>query len=254
MSRPASECRRCGGSAQNSFLCSRCIDEVKCTLAELPWWLGRLTEAAVGQTLMSDNGGRKSAPRRDLDGEKSLAECIEPLPVDGDLNKARRERERLALAHALATGGVNAKASELLGEIADTLGYWCRVLCEARGVSYTAPRPRPWRDTHGNMHFPAYGHAHARWLAGHIDSIAASEDAEDITADILGRDRKRRSMIEQIQSVINRPWRFWQYPWQGGRHPRPSLKRRSGPMPRAISSGAPERQPSPVVRPRQNSP
>ena len=148
---------------------------------------------------MSDNAGRKSAPRKDLDGDAELASCIEQLPSDDDLDKARRKRQQLALAHALATGGINARASELLAEIADSLSFWCRVLCEQRGIDY---HPRP----SGR----ALGVNHAQWLAAHIDSIAACGDAADITADILGRDRKRRGMIEQIQQVVNRPRRWWQ--------------------------------------------
>ena len=48
-----------------------------------------------------------------LDGDAELASCIEQLPSDDDLDKARRKRQQLA-RHALATGGINARASELL--------------------------------------------------------------------------------------------------------------------------------------------
>lgn len=216
------ECQRCKGAAHNAFLCPQCIEELHQELSNLGWWLDRLTETALGQTRMSDNAGRKSAPRKDLDGDAELASCIEQLPSDDDLDKARRKRQQLALAHALATGGINARASELLAEIADSLSFWCRVLCEQRGIDY---HPRP----SGR----ALGVNHAQWLAAHIDSIAACGDAADITADILGRDRKRRGMIEQIQQVVNRPWRWWQLgdcptpirvegpPRQG--HPRPTI-------------------------------
>ena len=204
------------------FLCNNHTKELHLALSDLGWWLERLTETALGQTRMSDNAGRRSAPRRDLDGDRELAACIEPLPPDDDLQKARSARQKAALAHALATGGINARASELLAEISDSLAFWARVLCEQRGLDY-APRPSS----------RALGVNHAQWLAAHVGAIAASEDAGDITADILGRDRKRRSMIEQIQSVINRPWRFWQLgdcptpirvegpPRQG--HPRPTI-------------------------------
>ena len=191
------ECRRCGGKAQ-MFLCPKCETGLLEILTDLPWWLNRLTETALGQTRMSDNGGRKSARRRDLDGEKSLAECIEQLPDDDDLEKARAKREKRALAHALATGGVNARASELLAEIADGLVFWCRVLCEARGMTYEPPPSRG-----------ALGANHALWLKRHVDAITASEDAGDIAADILGRDKKRHSLIDQIGRVINRPLRWW---------------------------------------------
>lgn len=216
------DCRRCKGQAADVYLCGNCQTELREDLRELPWWLERLTETALGQTRMSDNAGRRSAPRRDLDGDAELAACIEPLPSGDDLQKARNARQKLALAHALATGGVNHRASELLAEIGDGLAFWCRVLCKTRGQAYTPPTSSR-----------SLGVDHARWLARHIDAIAASEDAADIAADILGRDKRRRSLIEQIQQVINRPWRFWQLgdcptpirvegpPRQG--HPRPTI-------------------------------
>ena len=186
------ECRRCGGKAQ-LFLCPRCTSSLQRTLTDLPWWLNRLTEAAVGQTRMSDNAGRKSAARRDLDGEQPLAACIEPFP-DGsetDLDRARRQRQRAALAHALAAGGINARASELLGQIADSLAYWVKELCDSRGVAYTPPVKASERLT-------ALGTAHAAWMARHVGAIAASELAEDICGDVEGH-------LDDIVRVVNRP-------------------------------------------------
>lgn len=217
-----SECSRCKGAVVDAFICRSCQLELVETLRELPYWLETLTETALGLTRMSDNAGRKSAARRDLDGDRELAACIEPLPSGDDLQKARIARQKQSLAHALATGGVNARASELLAEIADGLVFWCRVLCEQRGLDYTPPPTGR-----------ALGVNHAQWLAHHVDSIAASQDAGDIAADILGRDKRRRSIIDQIQAVINRPWRWWQLgqcptpirvegPPRAG-HPRPTI-------------------------------
>lgn len=195
----STKCQHCGGGVTDAFLCRQCVETLRTELTELPWWLNRLTETALGQTRMSDNAGRRSARRKDLDGDAELASCIEALPGDDDLDKARRKREKAALAHALATGGIHARASELLSEIADGLSFWCRALCEARGLDYRPPRPTC-----------SLGANHARWLARHVDAIAASNDAGDIAADILGRDRKRASLIDQIVRVINRPYRWWQ--------------------------------------------
>lgn len=141
---------------------------------------------------MSDNGGRKSARRNGLDGDALLASCIEPLPADDDLDKARKAREKAALDHALAAGGVNARASELLGEIADSLAYWCRVLCESRGMTY-----EPWVIKHRPS---APGQTHAEWLRAHLHSIAASENADDIAMDV-------ESHLEDIVRLVNRPIR-----------------------------------------------
>ena len=185
------ECTRCGAKANNAFLCRNCVTTAQTALADLPWWLNRLTEAAVGQTRMTDNAGRKSARRKDLDGDTNLAACIELLPKADDLDKARRARQDAALTHALATGGVNARASQLLATIADALGYWCRVLCEIRGLDYT-PSPLP----------ATLGANHARWLRVNIGAIATYDDAADIVADIEGH-------LEDIVKVVNRPIRWW---------------------------------------------
>lgn len=185
------ECTRCGAKANNSFLCRNCVNTAQTTLADLPWWLNRLTETAVGQTRMTDNAGRKSARRKDLDGDTDLAACIELLPKADDLDKARRARQDAALTHALATGGVNARASQLLATIADSLGYWCRVLCEIRGLNYT-PSPLP----------ATVGANHARWLRVNIGAIATYDDAADIVGDIEGH-------LEDIVKIVNRPVRWW---------------------------------------------
>jgi hypothetical protein len=161
-------------------------------LREMPWWLARLTETAIGQTRMSDNAGRKSARRKDLDGDIALAACIEQLPPkEEDLEKARKARERAALAHALATGGINARASELLSEINDSLGYWMRVLCEARGI--VPPQLGAGRSL---------GELQARWLYLNAAAITAYEDAETIVGDIEGH-------LEDIVRMVNRPVRVW---------------------------------------------
>jgi hypothetical protein len=201
-----SECTRCGAKANNAFLCRPCLLTAQTTLADLPWWLNRLTETAVGQTRMTDNVGRKSARRKDLDGDAELAACIELLPKADDLEKARTARQKQSLAHAVATGGVNLRASELLAEIADSLAYWCRVLCEIRGLTYT-PSPLP----------TTLGANHARWLRVNIGAIATYDDAADIVGDI-------ETHLEDIVKVVNRPIRWWHLgPCPGWRDDEPCL-------------------------------
>ena len=186
------ECRRCGGKSQ-MFLCPKCETGLLEILTDLPWWLSRLTETALGQTRMSDNGGRKSARRRDLDGDAELAACIELLPANDDLDKARKARQKSALAHALATGGINARASELLGEIADSLQYWVKELCDARSVAYTrSPLART----------TSPGSEYATWLRVNVAAISASEWAVDIAGDI-------ESHRDDIVRIVNRPIRWW---------------------------------------------
>jgi hypothetical protein len=186
------ECRRCGAKTPNTFLCGRCTDGLRQNLQELPWWLNRLTETALGHTKMSDNGGRRSAPRTGLNGDTALAACIEQLPrTEDDLDKARRERQKLALAHALAAGGLNARACELSAQIADSLGYWIRVLCEQRNLRVPELARRP-----------GAGDLKAHWLWMHHGAIVQSEDAADIAGDVDGH-------LDDIVRTVNRPLRVW---------------------------------------------
>lgn len=184
------ECQRCGGKAV-TFLCRKCEVLIAQMLAELPWWLDRLTETACGQTRMSDNGGRRSAPRKGISGETPIAACIEPFPnsQETDLDRARRQRAKAALAHALAAGGVNARASELLAEIADSLQYWVKELCDARGAAYVRP---------GRTKWTALGSEYAIWLRINVAAISGSEYASDITGDIEGH-------LDDIVAAVNRP-------------------------------------------------
>ena len=188
-----SDCQRCGGRANDAFLCGKCVDTLRAQLRELPWWLERLTETALGMTKMTDNGGRRSARRKDIDGDATIASCIETLPTnkDDDLDQARREREHAAMAHALAAGRINAKASELLAEVADGLGFWMRVILEYRGLNPPPPRPSS-----------SHGAGRAIWLAHNVRSIAQSEGAGDICTDVEG-------WLHDIAKAINRPVRFW---------------------------------------------
>lgn len=176
-------------------------------LNEMPWWLNRLTESAVGQTKMSDNGGRRSTPRTGIKGEALLAECIEPFPNEReqDIEKARKQREKTALAHALSAGGVNARASELLATIVDSLQYWVKDLCDSRGILYEPVRCRgskfigPLRVGEVRKPYPrSAGVEYALWLAEYVTAIASSEYAEDIVGDIRGH-------MEDIEKVVNRP-------------------------------------------------
>jgi hypothetical protein len=203
------ECTHCGAKANNSFLCKTCLATAQTVLADLPWWLSRLTEAAVGDTKMTDNAGRKSARRKDIDGDLELAACIELLPKADDLEKARKARQKQSLAHALATGGVNLRASELLAEIDDSLAYWCRVLSEIRGLDYIPYKASPLPTT--------VGANHARWLRVNIGTIAAYEDAADILGDI-------ETHLEDIVKIVNRPIRWWHLgPCPGWRDDEPCL-------------------------------
>lgn len=196
------KCQRCTAPSLNGFLCKTCATHLKAALAELPWWQRRLTEAALGQARMSDNGGRRSTRARDLHGDDWADRALGVITATGThADQVDRAIRQKALARALAAGGVNATASQLLGRIADELSSWCRVLCEERGMQY-APTRIVDRAS-------AYGEEHAVFLYANVRAITASECAGDIADDVLGRDRKRRGYVDDISRAINRPLRWW---------------------------------------------
>lgn len=130
-----STCTRCKASC-DGYGCAKCVSQLRDLLADLPWWLDELETTATG-------GGKTSAPvrrtpryRQPLDGEASLASQIEPYPDDSEpnLGKARVDRQRAAMAHALARGRVNARAAELAERARACLTEWVRDLCETRGL------------------------------------------------------------------------------------------------------------------------
>lgn len=182
------ECRRCERKAQ-LFICNFCIDHLRAQLRELPWWLDRLAETALGQVKLSD-GGRRSTRRNVLHGDDSLASHIEPLRAckcegdcECDLRKARRRRGYAALAHMLAAGRVNARASHQYDKIQNSLSTTIRDICETRGVEV------PIANTASAM---------ALWLAKHVNAIASQDGAEVFCDEIA-------DTMKTIERIINRP-------------------------------------------------
>lgn len=177
------ECNRCSRKT-DMFICTTCVQGLRQQLLDLPWWLDRLVETAVGQAKLSD-GGRRSKRRNVLHGDDSLASHIEKFPNENetDLEKARRQRERAALAHALSIGRVNARASDEYDRIHGTLTRWIQDLCESRGIE------TPILKTASGM---------AKWLAKHVSAIAGQEDAEQCCDDIA-------DITKKVERIVNRP-------------------------------------------------
>jgi hypothetical protein len=168
-----SACESCSGRAHDAFLCGRCQTDLRQMLTDLPWWIDRLAEAAVGHAKLGD-GGRHSGSGTRLKGDDEVLpkctcghpehehrdECgvimpgavtvIELLEPDADGNTSREIRgpERICVcreyvpsakqakirAQFLAAGRVNSRASRLLDRIQNSLTTIVRDLCEARGV------------------------------------------------------------------------------------------------------------------------
>ncbi|SRX93577.1 hypothetical protein MSP7336_01816 [Mycobacterium shimoidei] len=178
------ECHSCGGRAE-VVLCGRCQGKIHGILRELPWWLDRLTETAVGQARLDTAARRTTREPMTLHGDDSLASHIEPYPDDNeeDLYEARRARQAAALRHALATGGVHPSAAELLEKVTNMLSMWIRDICETRGVEPPALR---------------YPKLMAVWLAERINTVAGMEGADEFLQELSERFRA-------IRRIVNRP-------------------------------------------------
>lgn len=183
------ECRRCSRKSA-LFICHTCIENLRQQLRDLPWWLDRLAEAAVGQVKLSD-GGRRAKRSSTLHGDDLLAAHIEPYRAckceEGqcacDTRKARRNREYDALAHILAAGRANARASDELQKIHNTLTRWIQDVCETRG------------ENTPTLHS---AHGMAKWLAQHAHAVAGQQDAEQCCDDIA-------VIVKRAERIVNRP-------------------------------------------------
>ncbi|MDM1995285.1 hypothetical protein PP326_07880, partial [Mycobacteroides abscessus] len=83
------KCKRCE-RATDLFVCKSCISELRKRLADLPWWIDRLTETAVGQANLGD-GARKGERRDVLHGDDTLVSHVEPFPRDKDTTPTPRD-------------------------------------------------------------------------------------------------------------------------------------------------------------------
>lgn len=183
------KCQRCERESRNGFLCPHCTNGLRETLRELPWWLDRLMESAVGQVRLGDGGKRAHDPGlvkyTGQHGDDRLADDL----AKGDITAAK----------LAATGRANAASSTLYRQAQNTLTTWIRDICETRGATYVAPcemawnfigpllpnqyrqkRPKdatlmPTTGTHTPM---------ALWLANHAPAIAQHEAAGELARDI----------------------------------------------------------------------
>lgn len=189
-------CQNCQGKAQ-VFLCARCQGELRQMLADLPWWIDRLAEAAVGHAKLGD-GGRAHTPEgiaryADERIDEDTGERVGDDNLRRDIAAGRLNRDRV-----LAAGRVNARASRLLDRVQNSLTTIVRDVCESRGVDLppsvaTAPKTGV-----------AACHRIARWLSSNLGAISAGEDAGQTFREIQGLmgDGKRDG---EIAKLINRP-------------------------------------------------
>ena len=178
------DCTRCARKT-DLYLCSTCIGNLRSMLHDMPWYLDRLVETAIGQARISDTGRR--AKRRDvLHGDDSLAAHIEAFPRDGDKPPTKRDllaRQKLALHHALAAGRVNGRASDLLQKIHNTLAWWVKDICTRQNASI------PRLNTVTSM---------VRWLEKHCATVAHQDDGLNLIGDV-------EELQKSIERIVNRP-------------------------------------------------
>lgn len=180
----STKCKRCD-RATDLFVCKACIVELRTRLADLPWWLDRLTETAVGQAHLGER-----APRRErhdgVHGDDSLYSHVEPFPGDADAAptaKDHQNRHRAALWHALALGRVNGRASDELDRIRNLLGTTIRDMCETRGLD------TPRLSSAGAM---------AKWLHNRADAVAHQDNGAQVCDEI-------ERICRTIVRIVNRP-------------------------------------------------
>jgi hypothetical protein len=142
------KCQSCSAPT-DLFLCHRHVTELRTLLDELPWWLDRLGEAAVGHVKLSDGGGGRNTARREpFKGEDGVL----PICVCGHIDHLGRkcydtqicgcDDYQPAVDHDklrtqfLAAGGVNEKASDLLAKVRNTITSWQRDLCDLRRADW----------------------------------------------------------------------------------------------------------------------
>lgn len=170
--RGGTKCRVCDSRA-HAYLCATHITLLRRALRDLPWWLARLNEAAVGTVRLGDTG-RRGTRAHELDAYTG--------PGGADrLDRAIRDG-RFTLTAVLAQGRCNAKASALLDGATTTLNAWVRHLADTQHIE--AP------------HLDAAGHAH--WLAEHVHAIAADEHAGDLHHAVV-------DLTDRIRRAVNRP-------------------------------------------------
>jgi hypothetical protein len=183
------KCQRCDRESPNAFLCPHCADHLRETLRELPWWLDKLFESAVGQVRLGDGGKRAHDPGllkyTGQNGDERLADDL----AQGEITVAK----------LAATGRANAAASNLYNGAHNTLATWIRDICESRGVTYLAPRELVWnfigplRPTErrqkrpkdpGNIETTGTHTPMAMWLIQHVSAIVMHEAAGECANDI----------------------------------------------------------------------
>lgn len=215
------KCESCSAPS-DMYLCNRCVPDLRQLLAslvscgtvtdeilqtvevepgvfeqqmvkrtrKLAGLLEYLRGYAVGQARRGEQARRVHHEPHSLNGDDSAASHIETLAgcncPDGEctcnVSKAQDRRERDALNRALAAGGVNTSASELLAEMHYSLSSWAKGIASAHGMTLE------WRTTTGFAHF----------LSQNVPKIARDADAGHFH-------HRVRAFVRRAERIINPP-------------------------------------------------
>lgn len=232
-----SKCQSCSAPT-DLFLCHRHVTELRTLLEELPWWLDRLGEAAVGHVKLGDGGGGRNTARREpFKGDDGVLpnctcghtehlgrECYDTQVCLCNDYEPAIDHDKIR-AQFLAAGGVNPRASDLLDQVRDTITRWQRHLCDPRRtdwVSFIEPdnrnapdgfigplRPGWIRNGHAAFIGPLLPGQFRRytypgvadaclWLAWNVHSIATTDAEGQCLSDF-------KAHMGAIEKAINRP-------------------------------------------------
>lgn len=210
-------CQSCSAPS-DLWLCSRCIQLLRDTLAQLPTSLEWLEDAAISRTRMGD-GGRGSSRREPFKGEDEVLPKCTCGHAESEHHRVGQQRECFEnvsehvlcacwdykpsidqaklRAQLLAEGRVNARASDRLDAVRNCLTTWVRYIGESRGivfvrVSFVGPLPA------GHIRLAATTPAMIGFLRANIQAIACDETAGELLGDLTGH-------VRAIEKIVNRP-------------------------------------------------
>lgn len=192
----SAKCQRCERPS-TLFLCNDCISSLKQLLVDMPWWLDRLAETAIGQARLGEPGRR---------GHRTgLEKYADPKPaIDGTDGTEGQRRLEVDLvdskltARLLAQGGVNAHASELFDEVNNMLGSWVRDVCERRGIWWVDADFIGPLKANEERAVVRTAQACAAWLRERVSALAAAECAGESFQDI-------HNASDRMERAVNRP-------------------------------------------------
>ncbi len=179
----SNECRRCARPT-DAYICGHCVKGLREQLHDLPWWLSRLAETALGQVRLGD--GSTVRTRRKDEGLTRYADETKTdhgTTLGDDHLDADIAGGKLAVDKVLALAGINTRAEDLHTQAHAMLGWWVATACEQRGIEH------PWLNT---------ASARARWLERHVTAIAGNDDAERCCEDV-------DHLTRAIERMVNRP-------------------------------------------------